>query len=75
MMGIEFGRNEASLEALTVHAVTLIRSLPTLEHVRLKPMGPAERGTPSVLRTAPAWLPILGTLLLMPTHRRRRYSA
>jgi hypothetical protein len=38
-------------------------------------MGPAQRGTSAVTRTAPVWLPLLGTLLLLPTPRLRRITA
>lgn len=65
----------AVLEEATLRTRRLIRTLPTLEHVQLEAVGPAERGTPSVMRTAPVWLPLFGALLLLPFPGRRRVDA
>lgn len=64
--------NAAALGRLTAREVALIHRIPTLERVELRTMGPAETGIPAALRTAPAWLPVLGAVWLLPMPGRRR---
>lgn len=63
--------DEQSLAEDLQRATALIRAAPPLRTVELQPVGPVQEGVPSAMRTAPAWLPVLGGLLLLPLPRRR----
>ena len=53
-------------------AMAAVAGVRQLRGVRLQSRGGWVEGTPSVLRTAPAWLPLIGAVVLLPTPRRRR---
>jgi len=60
------GEQDAEAAIASVHGMRQLRS------VHLQSRDGWITGTPSVLRTAPAWLPLLGALVLLPTPSRRR---
>ena len=58
-------------EQLAEAAMASVAGVRQLRSVHLQSRGGWVTGTPSVLRTAPAWLPLLGLVVLLPTPRRR----
>ena len=62
----------AGLRELADRELALVRRIPTENALTLEAMGPARTGTPSALRTAPAWLPMLGLVWLLPVPLTRR---
>lgn len=63
--------DKRSLHDEEQRVTALLRGAPLLRHVELQPVGPVQSGVPAAMRTAPAWLPLLGGLLLLPLPRRR----
>jgi hypothetical protein len=60
-----------SLRADAEQAEQIAHRVRQLTHLRLVPVEPEQVAAPNGLRTAPVWLPLLGSVLLAPLGRRR----
>jgi hypothetical protein len=66
--------SRAAGEQAAAAATSATSQLRQLHRLRLQARGDWQEGSPSVLRTAPAWLPVLGLVVLLPVGGRRRWE-
>jgi hypothetical protein len=66
--------SSAALAAERDTVLSAVAPARIVSRVELSPRGPAERGVPTGLRTAPGWLPVLVAVLVLPLPGGRRRS-